>query len=242
VPPQKAAIEELSKVEYRPMMKDFAASERPRERLINQGPQALSNAELIAILMRVGIKGENVVDLSLRLLTRYKNLSGLLRASVSELSGVKGVGNAKATQIKAALELARRLMVESPDERPIVKSPADAANLLMVEMGALEQENMRVLLLDTRNRVLASPTIYIGNLNTAVVRIAELFREAIRSNCAAIIVAHNHPSGDPSPSPEDVRVTEQIVSAGKLLDIDVLDHLIIGQQRFVSLKERGLGF
>ena len=242
MPSRRAAVEELSAVEYRPMMRDIAASERPRERLKNQGPQALTNAELIAILLRVGIKGENVIALSQRLLGQYKTLGGLLRASVSELAGMRGVGEAKATQIKAALELARRLMVESPDERPIVKSPADAANLLMMEMGAHEQEHMRVLLLDTRNRVLASPTIYIGNLNTAVVRIAELFREAIRSNCAAIIVAHNHPSGDPSPSPEDVRVTEQIVSAGKLLDIDVLDHLIIGQQRFVSLKERGLGF
>ncbi|MEP7199723.1 MAG: DNA repair protein RadC [Chloroflexota bacterium] len=224
------------------MMRDIAASERPRERLKHHGASALSNAELIAILLRVGVKGENAVRLSERLLVQFHGLSGLLRASVAELSAIKGVGDAKATQIKAALELGRRLMIESPDERPIVKSPADAANLIMLEMSAHEQEHMRVVLLDTRNRVLGTPTIYIGNLNTAVVRIAELFREAIRHNCAAIIVAHNHPSGDPSPSPEDVRITEQIVSAGKLLDIDVLDHLIIGGQRFVSLKERGLGF
>ena len=229
-------------VVYQPTMLQIAASERPRERLAKQGPQALSNAELVAILLRVGIRGENVLRLSERLLQEFKGLSGLLRASVAELSAVRGIGTAKATQIKAALELGRRLMIESPDERPIVKSPADAANLIMLEMCAQEQEHMRVLLLDTRNRVLATPTIYIGNINTAVVRIGELFRAAIRSNCAAIIVAHNHPSGDPSPSPEDVRVTEQIVGAGKLLDIDVLDHLILGQQRFVSLKERGLGF
>ena len=233
---------EAAVIGYQPMIKDFAPGERPRERLINQGPQALSNAELIAILLRVGVQGENVIRMSERLVIQFKGLSGLLRASIAELSAVKGMGSAKATQIKAALELGRRLTIESPEERPIVKSPADAANLLMLEMSAYEQEHMRVLLLDTRNRVLASPTIYIGNLNTAVVRIGELFREAVRQNCAAIIVAHNHPSGDPTPSPEDVRVTEQMVSAGKLLDIDVLDHLIIGQQRFVSLKERGLGF
>jgi DNA repair protein RadC len=170
-------------------------------------------------------------------------LSGLARASIAELSQIKGVGDAKAIQIKAALKLGRRLTIAAPDERPTVKSPADAANLLLVDMSTHEQEHMGVLLLDTRNRVLGLPaTIYIGNLNTAVVRIDELFREAIRQNCAAIIVAHNHPSGDRTPSPEDVRVTEQIVSAGKMLDVDVLDHLVIGGQRCVSLKERGLGF
>jgi DNA repair protein RadC len=182
-------------VAYQPMMRHIATSERPRERLKNQGAQALSNAELIAILIRVGVRGENVVRLSERLLLEFKGLGGLLRASVAELSAVRGIGTAKAAQIKAALELGRRLMIESPDERPIVKSPADAANLIMLEMCAQEQEHMRVLLLDTRNRVLAIPTIYIGNINTAVVRIGELFRAAIRSNCAAIIVAHNHPSG-----------------------------------------------
>ena len=243
MPSKKSQLaESVAAVEYRPMMRDIAMSERPRERLKNQGAQALSNAELLAILLRVGIRGENVVRLAERLLIEFKSVSGLLRASVAELSAIKGVGNAKAAQIKAALELGRRLLIESPDERPVIKSPDDAANLIMLEMSAQEQEHMRVILLDTRNRVLDIPTIYIGSLNTAVVRVGELFREAIRRNCAAIIVAHNHPSGDPSPSPEDVRVTEQIVEAGKLLDIDVLDHLIIGQQRYVSLKERGLGF
>ncbi len=242
MPAKKTTVSETTVVEYLPMMKDLPVSERPRERLKEQGAQALSTQELIAILLRVGVKGQSAVRLAERLLVQCGGLGGLSRASVAELSAVKGIGSAKAVQVKAALELGRRLTIAVPDERPIVKSPADAANLLMIEMSAHEQEHMRVLLLDTRNRVMGSPTIYIGNLNTAVVRIAELFREAIRQNCAAIIVAHNHPSGDPTPSPEDVRVTEQIVAAGKLLDIDVLDHLVIGQQRFVSLKERGLGF
>jgi len=123
-----------------------------------------------------------------------------------------------------------------------VKSPSDVANLLMLEMGFLEQEHLRVVLLDTKNHVLGMPTIYVGSLNTSVMRIGELFREAVRANSAALIVVHNHPSGDPTPSPEDVSITRQIVEAGKLLDVDVLDHLVIGQQRYVSLKERGLGF
>jgi DNA repair protein RadC len=123
-----------------------------------------------------------------------------------------------------------------------VTTPADAANLLMSEMTFLEQEHLRVVLLDTRNRVLATPTIYVGSLNTSVIRIGELFRQAIRNNAAALIVAHNHPSGDPAPSPEDIHVTRKLVEAGKLLDIEILDHIVIGRQKFVSLKERGLGF
>ena len=145
-------------------------------------------------------------------------------------------------QIKAALELGRRLLVTAPHERPQMRSPADAANLLMAEMSLLSQEHLRTVLLDTRNRVISIPTIYVGSLNTAQVRVGEMFREAIRANCAGMIVVHNHPSGDPTPSPEDVQVTRMIVEAGALLNIDVLDHLIIGRQRFVSLKERGLGF
>jgi DNA repair protein RadC len=216
--------------------------ERPRERLQHYGPEALSTAELMAILLRTGSPGENVLALATHLLVQFGGLGGLVKASFSELSAVKGVGQAKAAQLKAGLEIGRRLLIAAPDERPQITSPADAANLLMLEMGHLEQEHLRVLLLDTKNRVLASPTVYKGNVNTSVVRIAELFREAIRHNSTGLILAHNHPSGDPTPSPEDVRITRQIVESGKLLDIDVLDHLIIGQGRYISLKERGLGF
>ena len=231
-----------TQVEYNPMIRDLPQSERPRERLIHYGSGALSTSELLAILLRVGVKGENVINLATRLLSEYDGLSGLAKASFSELEKIKGVGSAKVTQIKAAFELGRRMLVESPEERPQIRSPADAANLLMMEMSLLDQEHLKLLLLDTKNRVLKMPTVYIGNLNTSVIRVGELFRYALRDNCAAIIVAHNHPSGDPTPSPEDVRVTERIVKAGNLLDIDVLDHIIIGKQRFVSLKERGLGF
>lgn len=227
---------------YHVTIHDFPLGERPRERMQYYGPTALSNAELLAILLRVGLPGENVVALSTRLLSEFGGLAGLARASFHDLSSIKGVGLAKAAQLKAAIELGRRLLMTSPDARPQITSPLDAANILMIEMGSLEQENLRTLLLDTKNRVLASPTIYIGNVNSSIIRVSEVFREAIRENATAMIVAHNHPSGDPTPSPEDVSVTRSIVEAGALLGIDVLDHIVIGHQRFVSLKERGLGF
>jgi len=229
-------------VEYHPTIKELPVSERPRERLEYYGAGALSNAELLAIILRTGVGGESVLNLATRLLAKYHGLPGLARASFGELCAEKGLGVAKTAQLKAALELGRRLLLASPEERPQVKSPADAANLLMLEMSLLEQEHLRTILLDSRNHVLAIATIYVGSLNTNVVRVGELFREAIKLNSAALIVVHNHPSGDPTPSPEDIRVTELIVRAGQLLDIEVLDHLIIGQQRYVSLKERGLGF
>ena len=228
--------------EYRPRITDLPDDERPRERLLHVGASAVSTAELIAIILRVGTGGENVVRLAQRLMIKFGGLGGLARASTAELCAEKGLGEAKTSQLKAAFELGRRLLVESPSERPTITSPGDAANLLLTEMSLLEQESMRVILLDTRNRVQAIQTVYQGSLNTTMVRVGELFREAVRANCAAIIVAHNHPSGDPSPSPEDVAITRDIVAAGKLLSIEVLDHLVIGQQRFVSLKERGLGF
>jgi DNA repair protein RadC len=224
------------------MMRDMAEQNRPRERLLQVGERAVSTAELLAIVLRSGVPGENVLRLAERLLITFKDLPGLARASVAELTAVKGVGPAKAVEIKAALEIGRRLLTTAPEEKPRITSPADAANLLMSEMSFLDKEHLRLVLMDTRNRVLATPTIYIGSLNTSVIRIGELFRAAIKENAAAFIVAHNHPSGDPSPSPEDVAVTRQIVQAGSLLNIDVLDHIVIGHNRFVSLKERGLGF
>lgn len=221
---------------------DLADDDRPRERLARLGPQALSSAELIAILLRVGVPGENAVQVGQRLLTHFGGITGLHRAAFEEVIDQHGVGPAKAAQIKAAIELGRRLTLESPDERPSINSPADAASLIQYEMSAFEQEHLRVLHLNTRNRVLGMEDVYRGSLNSSQVRVGELFKSAIRRNASAIIVAHNHPSGDPTPSPDDVAITRAIVQAGKLLDIDVLDHLVIGQGRFVSMKERGLGF
>ena len=178
-----------------------AQSERPRERLTKCGASALLTAELLAILLRVGVKGENVVNLGMWLLSQYGWLSGLAKASPAELEATKGVGPAKVTQIKAAFELGRRLLVAAPDERPQIRSPADAANLLMMEMSLLEQEHLKMLLLDTKNRVIEMPTVYIGSLNTSVICVGELFRYPLRASCAGMIVVHNHPSGDPTPSP-----------------------------------------
>lgn len=221
---------------------DLHESDRPRERLAALGPQSLSNAELIAILLRVGVPGENAVQVGQRLLQNFGGIAGIHRAPFIDLINQHGIGEAKAAQLKAAIELGRRLTLESPNERPAINSPADAANLVMYEMGALEQEHLRIMLLDRRNRVLEVVELYRGSVSSAQVRIGEVFREAIRKNASALIVIHNHPSGDPTPSPDDVALTRAIAQAGKMLDIDVLDHLVIGQGRWVSLKDRGLGF
>jgi len=218
-------------------VRELPPSERPVQRLTWYGPGALSLPELLTI-----VAGFSDLETAQRLLADCEGLTGLAQKSITDLTQTKGIGEAKAAQLKAAFELGRRLLVAAPQERPQVKSPADVASLLMMEMSTLEQEHMRVVVMDTKNRVLKVQTVYIGSLNTAVFRAAELFREAIRLNAAAIIVVHNHPSGDPTPSPEDVHATRQLVEAGKLLAIDVLDHLVIGQGRWVSLKERGLGF
>jgi DNA repair protein RadC len=221
---------------------DLHDDERPRERLRNLGPQALSNAELIAILLRVGVPGENAVQVGQRLLQTFGGIAGIHRTPFDELLQQHGLGEAKAAQIKAAIELGRRLTLESPEERPTINSPGDAANLLLYEMQALEQEHLRIMLLDRRNRVMEVVDLYRGSVSSSQIRVGEIFREAVRKNASAIIVAHNHPSGDPTPSPDDVAVTRAILQAGKMLDVDVLDHLVIGQGRWVSLKERGLGF
>jgi DNA repair protein RadC len=230
-------------VGYQPTIREMPLGERPRERLQVYGAQALSTAELLAILLRVGVKGVSAVNLAMRLLARYGGLSGLAQASFDELEGAHGLGPAKVTQIKAALELGRRLLIESPLERPKIGSPADAAHLVLAEMGMLEQEQLRLMLLDTKNHVLDMPTVYVGSLHVSLIRVGELFRYALRTNnCAGMIVIHNHPSGDPTPSREDIHVTERIVEAGVLMDVEVMDHLVIGRQRWVSMRERRLGF
>ncbi|GIV63784.1 MAG: UPF0758 protein [Bellilinea sp.] len=222
---------------------DLEASERPRERLAEMGAQALTTAELLAILLRTGLPGENAVQLGQRLLNTFGGLRGLHRASFSEVRAQHGVGEAKAAQIKAAIELGKRLRDDGgEDDRRAIHSPGDAADLVMYDMAGLVQENLWVILTDTRNRVMSIERLYQGSLNASTVRVAELFRAAIIRNAASILVVHNHPSGDPTPSPEDVALTRAVVQAGRLLDIQVLDHLVIGRGRYVSLKERGLGF
>jgi DNA repair protein RadC len=228
--------------EYHLRIKELPPSEQPRERLRDYGPAALSDAELLAILLRVGVAGTNVVQLAQQLLVEHGGWSGLLRIDYMDLCRCHGIGEAKAAALKAALEIGRRLLLTEHEQRFQIKSPTDAAALLMLEMSHLDQEHLRTVLLDTKNRVQSISTVYIGSLNASLIRVGEIFKAALKWNSAALIVVHNHPSGDPTPSPEDVLVTREIVSAGKLLDIDVLDHLVIGQGRFVSMRERGLGF
>ena len=209
--------------EYHLRIKELPASAQPRERLRDYGAAALSDTELLAILLRVGVAGTNVLELAQQLLVEQGGWPGLLRCDYQDLCRRHGIGEAKAATLKAALEIGRRLLLTEHAERFQIKSPTDAAQLLMLEMGHLDQEHLRTVLLDTKNRVQAVATVYVGSLNASLVRVGEVFKAALRHNSAALIVAHNHPSGDPTPSPEDVLVTREIVSAGKLLDVEVLD-------------------
>lgn len=229
-----------NRAEYR--ITDLEATDRPRERLVKYGADKLEDEELIAILIRVGVPGENAVDVGRRLLQTFNGLGGLFYAHFDDLRRQRGIGMVKAVQIKAAIELGRRLNSRSPEEQPVIQSPQDAADVVMYEMSNLPQENLWVLNLDTRNRLINVERLYQGSLNTSMVRVAEVFKGAILKNAASILMVHNHPSGDPSPSPEDANLTRLVVNAGRLLDIELLDHVVIGKGRWVSLKERGLGF
>lgn len=226
-----------------PTIRELPNEQRPRERLRQHGPGALGDPELLAILLRTGMQGENVVSMATRLIAEFGGLGGLTKAGYEELRQQRGLSDAKACQVMAALELGRRVASLAPAERPQISCAQDAAGLIIPYLEHLDQEKLIVLLLNTRNHVLLTRTIYVGTVNSSAVRPAEVLRPAIRENAPSIIVAHNHPSGDPTPSPEDVSVTRDLVAAGKLLDIDVLDHLVIGSGgNFVSLKERRLGF
>ena len=229
-------------VTYHARIRDLPSSDRPRERLRDSGAGALSNQELLAILLRTGSARENAVALASRLLVRFEGLVGLARSGFAELCAERGLGEAKAAQVQAALELGRRLVASQPQERAMVRAPEDIANLLQGEMGLLDQESMRVILLNTRNQVLGTAEVYRGSVHTAVVRIGELFREALRQNAPAVVLVHNHPSGDPTPSAEDIAMTKQAVAAGELLDVEVLDHVILAHGRFESMKTKKVAF
>ena len=231
-----------SQPRYQPRIRDLPRVERPRERLRDHGAGSLSTAELIAILLRTGSKDENVIALATRLLAERGGLAGLARSEFHDLSQMRNMGEAKTAQVLAALALGSKLAALGPEERPVIRSPRDVSNLLTPEMAFLPQESLRVLRLNVRNQVLGISKLYSGNVSSAVVRTAEVFRDAVRETCSSIIIVHNHPSGDPTPSSDDVRVTEQLVKAGRLLDIEVLDHVVVAQGGFVSLKDRGLGF
>ncbi|NJL04526.1 MAG: DNA repair protein RadC [Chloroflexaceae bacterium] len=226
---------------YHVRIREMPDHERPRERLRDYGAESLSDAELLAILLRTGVSGLNVVQLSQQLLREREGWRGLQQSSFQSLRDQHGMGEAKAAQLKAALEIGRRLAMLSFTERVQIRSPSDVAQLMQIELSHLDQEHLKAVCLDTRNRVVKIQTVYVGTLNSAGLRVGEVFKEAIKINSAAIILAHNHPSGDPSPSQDDLQVNRQLLQAGQLLDIDVLDHLIIGHGRYVSLREGGIG-
>lgn len=223
-------------------VRELPESDRPRERLERLGPQALTTAELLAILLNTGTATEDVLSLASRLLGDHAGLRGLASADMPTLQSTRGIGPAKATTVAAAFELGRRLALEGDDIRPQVRDPADIARLVQAEMELLQQEELRLLTLDTKHRVLSNTVLYRGSVNAAPARVAEVFREAVRRNATAIAVAHNHPSGDPTPSRDDIALTEQLVEAGDLLQLEVLDHVVIGKGKFVSMRERRLGF
>lgn len=217
-------------------IRELPASERPAQRLTQRGSACLSDAELLAL-----VSGQHDLAVCEAALQAYHGWVGLLRADIRAVASSLGTPR-RAANLKAALEIGRRLTVAGYDDRFQIKSPADVAQLFMVEMLALDQEELWVAALDTKNRVLKIDKVYRGSVNSAMIRVGEIYKEALRLNATSIIVAHNHPTSDPTPSPEDILVTKQIVEAGKLLDVEALDHLIVGGNRYVSLRERGLGF
>lgn len=222
------------------MLRDLPQSERPRERMLQQGAQALSNSELLAILLRTGTVAESAVRLAERIIREAGSLRSLTDMRLEQLTAIKGVGPAKALQIQAGIELGRRLARSTVEERPVIRSPHDAADLLMEELRHLSKEHFVCLFLNTKNHVIGQETISVGSLNATVVHPREVFRSAIQRSSASIICAHNHPSGDPTPSKEDVELTSRLAEAGEIVGIELLDHLIIGDRRFISLKEKGL--
>ncbi|MFL5777844.1 MAG: DNA repair protein RadC [Chloroflexota bacterium] len=224
------------------VIRELPAAERPRERLALRGAGGLTAAELIGLVWGSGARGRSAVDVAHDALARHEGLTGLMRATELELAGIAGVGPARAAQLVAAFELGRRALADWPAGRWSVRSPHDVADRLVLQMGRLEREELRTVLLDTKNHVLRVATVYQGNVSASLVRVGELFRDAVRLNAAAVILVHNHPSGDPTPSPDDLHLTAEALAAGRLLDIELLDHLVIGHDAYVSLRDRGVRF
>lgn len=228
-----------------PRIKDIPASERPRERLAASGADSLANSDLIAILLRTGLQGKSALVIGQELLAKFQTLDRLSQASVKELCAVKGIGRDKAVTLKAAFTLARRMAAEIRTEAPLMDSPENIAGLLREEARGYDVEHFVVLLLNTRRRLIRIEHVSQGTLDALHIHPREVFKHAIAGNAAAIVMVHNHPSGDPTPSEADIKVTRDMIRAGQLLKIDVLDHVILGRKTterardFVSLRELG---
>ncbi len=223
-----------------PTMREIPVADRPRERLLKIGPGALSSAELVSIILRTGVPGQSALALAHGLVRAFGGLRGIAAASCEDLARHRGIGLAKAVQLRAAIELGRRATTLDPTDLVQIGGPRDVAELLMGEMRYLDREHFKVILLNAKHRVVDIVTVSVGSLDSSLVHPREVFKECLRRNCACIIIAHNHPSGDPTPSHDDIAITRRLASSGMILGVEVLDHVIVGDNRFSSLKELGL--
>lgn len=236
----KPPIDKSEVVRYSVAMRDIPQDERPRERFVARGADAMSASELIALLLRTGSSRRSATALAEHILSHLGGLARLAEVSLEELETVEGIGRVKAIEIKAALELGKRVSTLTPEARPTVTGPRDVSTLLQSELRYLKKETLKSILLDAKNKVIAIKTVSIGDLTSSIVHPREVFRDAIVNSAASIIVAHNHPSGDPTPSTDDVNITRRLMAAGETIGIELLDHIVIGDDKFVSLKEKGL--
>lgn len=221
-------------------LNDYPAELRPRERMEMLGAERLSDGELLAILLSTGSKETNVLDLASNLLQMHKGIAGLRDLSLEELTRQKGIGKAKATTVLAAIELGRRVYAEIPAYRSVIRTPADAGNILIQRMRHLDREHFSVMLLNSASALLTIETVSIGTLNSSPVHPREVFKQAIRHSASSVILAHNHPSGTCFPSDLDITVTERLVEAGNIVGIDVIDHIIVGENNYYSFRENEL--
>ena len=222
-------------------IKSLPTEDRPREKLIKHGPKTLTNSELLAIILRTGNKKENVITLSNKILNKY-HLKSLSRIEFSKLKKILGIGDVKASQIIACFELARRLNSFKKDKHPKIKNAKDIVRIFSPEMSSLKQEHLKGIYLNSRKKIIKQETIFIGSLNESIIHPREIFKIALNENAAAIILLHNHPSGDPTPSSFDIEVTKELITSGKILGIEILDHIIIGDNKYTSFKEKELLF
>lgn len=230
----------MSDLGHRFTIKELPLEVRPRERLSHYGAANLSDPELLAIVIGTGTKNESALHLSERILSQFETLGALSQASLEELSNVNGIGAAKSAKVLASIELGRRLILAPPTQRITISSPPDIVKLLMSEMRYFDRECFKAVILNTKNEIIKILDVSIGSLNSSVVHPRELYKFVIKHNGAALIVAHNHPSGNPAPSSEDIKLTKRLNEAGEILGIELLDHIILGDGNFVSLKEEGL--
>lgn len=221
-------------------IKDLPENERPRERLFRYGPEALSNIELLAILLGCGSKKENIISLSSRIIQNNGGINGVFDSTLEDFTNISGIGKAKAAKLLAVIELSKRFKSFKDGDNYKIHNSKDAAMLVMKEMKSLKQEHLVVIMLNTKNVVISVKNVFIGSLNSSIVHPREVFSYAIKKSSASIIICHNHPSGDPSPSDEDIKVTYRLEKCGEILGIHLIDHLIIGNGQYTSLKEKGI--